>query len=514
MKNRIVLTLVIVSLFVCLFAITSSATEVNGIDYSFSSSDGVNTATVNSNNVNCKLEIANIPETVEYKGVTYTVTTVAGNAFSGSEPNKWAGNKTTKEVYIPATVTSIGDHCFRNCTALTKVKISGSDENFYDAVFYNCTSLVEVDLSEMKRLDSMGQYCFSGCSKLTTIKLPNCLKEINGGSEFLRGCSSLTSIVLPDSITKISDYSFQNAQNLTSINIPKNLVTLGCNNFQSSKVTEMILPSTLEVVGKHIFHGSKIKTLVIASTNIDLTRGTTPTNMFDGSNVTLIFYAGATEAEAKAFATPFAKIKNWTNFISYDTYLKEIKENPTKTYTNTIVYGTRNCSNCSNITNDDVTFQFTNYLSPMQDANVCSCGKTNVVKSYDAIMEFAGYSAKINGDKICVGYTVNGESLKVFTEKTGKTLTLGVAAAIVADNTTEYKAVNSDLSAINDKTVVAPVNSAFAGFDFVISGFTEDYYLTNLVMCAFVYDGEKIYYVDNGGCNEDATPFTFVSVAK
>ena len=514
MKKKILLALLVVSMLVCLFAISASATEVNGIYYSFSSSNGVNTATVNSNNVNCKLEIANIPETVEYKGVTYTVTTIAGNAFSGSEPNKWAGNKTTKEVYIPATVTSIGEHCFRNCTALTKVKISGSDTSFSNAEFYNCSSLVEVDLSEMTKLDSMGQYCFSGCSKLTTIKLPNCLKEINGGSEFLRGCSSLTSIVLPDSITKISDYSFQNAQNLTSINIPKNLVSLGCNNFQSSKVTEMILPSTLEVVGKHIFHGSKIKTLVIASTNIDLTRGTTPTNMFDGSNVTLIFYAGATEADAKAFAAPFAKIKNWTNFISYDTYLKEIKENPTKAYTDTIVYGTRNCSNCSNITNDDVTFQFTNYLSSMQDANVCSCGKTNVVKSYAPIMEFVGYSAKINGNRICIGYTINHESLAVFTEKTNKALTFGVTASIVADGTTQHQTVNSDLTAVNDKTVVALIDSAYAGFDFILSGFTSTHYEKSLVMCAFVYDGSKIFYVDNGGCNEYATPFTFNTVAK
>lgn len=106
MKKKILLALAIVSMLVCLFAITSSATNVDGIYYSFSTSNGVNTASVNSKNVNCQLEIANIPETVEYNGTIYTVTKLEENAFSGSNP-KWAGNKTTKEVIIPKTVSSI-----------------------------------------------------------------------------------------------------------------------------------------------------------------------------------------------------------------------------------------------------------------------------------------------------------------------------------------------------------------------------------------------------------------------
>ena len=129
-------------------------------------------------------------------------------------------------------------------------------------------------------------------------------------------------------------------------------------------------------------------------------------------------------------------------------------------------------------------------------------------------MEFVGYSAKIDGDRICVGYTINQESLKVFNERTDKALTFGVTATIVADGTTQYQTVNSDLTAINDKTIVAQISSEYAGFDFVLSGFTSAHYEKSLVMCAFVYDGSKIIYIDNGGCNEYATPFTFNTVAK
>ena len=196
--------------------------------------------------------------------------------------------------------------------------------------------------------------------------------------------------------------------------------------------------------------------------------------------------------------------------LSYDDYLK----NPTITdYKDTIVYGTRNCE-CGNLANDEVKFQFTDYLSEMQDAISCTCGKTTVVEKYAPIMEFVGYSAKIDGNKICVGYTINDKSLKVFTEKTGKTLSFGVTAAIVADGTTQYQTVNSDLTAVNDKTIVAQISAEYAGFDFILSGFTSAHYEKSLVMCAFAYDGTKVIYIDLGGCNEYATPFTFASQAK
>ena len=114
MKKKILLALAIVSMLVCLFAITSSATNVDGIYYTFSESNGVNTATVNTKNEkNCTLEIVNIPETVEYNGKTYTVNKIESSAFGNVSES--SANQTIKEVTIPKTIAGIGAHAFRNC---------------------------------------------------------------------------------------------------------------------------------------------------------------------------------------------------------------------------------------------------------------------------------------------------------------------------------------------------------------------------------------------------------------
>ena len=60
MKKKIILALVIVSMLVCLFAISASAELIDGIDYSFSGSE----ATVTSKNQSCEVENVVIPETV------------------------------------------------------------------------------------------------------------------------------------------------------------------------------------------------------------------------------------------------------------------------------------------------------------------------------------------------------------------------------------------------------------------------------------------------------------------
>ena len=501
MKKKIILALVIVSMLVCLFAISASATEVNGLYYTFSESNGVCTAKLNTKNVNCTLEVVNIPETVEYNGKTYTVTALEASAFGG---NNWPGNKVVKEITVPATVSSIGNHCFRNCTTLEKITVlaSGGNFTFSNAVFYGCSGLKYADFSK-STLTSIGSHAFTGCSSLETVLLPEGLVSITAAS--FSGLSKLTTVTWPSTLKEISGKQAFSSTGLKEVYLPYGLEKLGNNIFQASKVEIVVIPSTVASVGEHCFNNAKsLKYVVIA--NPDVTNYNNA--MFYESSIDLIFYAG-TEADAKTFAARLSKAA-FTNFVSYDDYLK----NPTITdYKDTIVYGTRNCE-CGNLANDEVKFQFTDYLSEMQDAISCTCGKTTVVEKYAPIMEFVGYSAKIDGNNICVGYTINSKSLKVFTEKTGKTLAFGVTAAVVADGTTQYQTVNSDLTAVNDKTIVAQISSDYAGFDFILSGFTSAHYDKSLVMCAFVYDGTKITYVDLGGCGDYATPFTFNVVAK
>ena len=57
-----------------------------------------------------------IPETVEYNGVVYTVTEIADNAFQN--------NTALTEITIPSTIESIGDNAFAGCSNLESITVN------------------------------------------------------------------------------------------------------------------------------------------------------------------------------------------------------------------------------------------------------------------------------------------------------------------------------------------------------------------------------------------------------
>ena len=101
--KKFLLMLSMIAVFACLFAIsTFAATEIDGIWYDLSGSGENAVAKVtNDNATKCTLENVVIPETVTYKDVTYTVTTINDSAFSGSP---WGQNQTVKSMVIPSTL--------------------------------------------------------------------------------------------------------------------------------------------------------------------------------------------------------------------------------------------------------------------------------------------------------------------------------------------------------------------------------------------------------------------------
>ena len=77
-----------------------------------------------------QLSVAVIPETVTNQGITYTVTSIANNAFNGTT--------TLRSITIPSTITTVGDSAFSNCNTLAEVHISSIESwcnvNFTDYV--------------------------------------------------------------------------------------------------------------------------------------------------------------------------------------------------------------------------------------------------------------------------------------------------------------------------------------------------------------------------------------------
>ncbi|MBO5749261.1 MAG: leucine-rich repeat domain-containing protein, partial [Muribaculaceae bacterium] len=94
-----------------------------------------------------------IPSSVNYNGVTYSVTSIGEDAFYECY--------SLTSIEIPNSVTSIGNYAFYRCSSLTSVVIGNSVTSIgYDA-FYDCSGLTSIEIPNS--VTSIGNWAFSGC---------------------------------------------------------------------------------------------------------------------------------------------------------------------------------------------------------------------------------------------------------------------------------------------------------------------------------------------------------------
>ncbi len=151
------------------------------------------------------LTTATIPETVNYNGITYSVTSIGDAAFRGCS--------SLTSVTIPNSVTSIGGYAFRGCSSLTSITIPNSVTSIGDYAFHGCSSLNSITIPNS--VTSIGDWTFFNCRSLTSITIPNSVMSIENSA--FRRCSSLASVTIPNSVTSIGKYAFYYCSSLTSI---------------------------------------------------------------------------------------------------------------------------------------------------------------------------------------------------------------------------------------------------------------------------------------------------------
>jgi len=128
-----------------------------------------------------------------------TVTTIANSELDGIE------KQLVKSVYIPSSVTEIGDEAFNYYTELEEVIFEQNQ--------------VEVPASEITGLKIIGSSAFSKCFKLKEINLPNTVTTIKNGA--FSSCKSFTEIKLPNGLSTLEDYAISSCENLNCVRIPQ-----------------------------------------------------------------------------------------------------------------------------------------------------------------------------------------------------------------------------------------------------------------------------------------------------
>lgn len=226
------------------FAIQAQTFIVNGIGYSITSDStcGVYSCTT----TNC-----NIPPTVSYDSIEYTVNAIYGN---GGTTGAMYGNNIINSITIPYTIKEISYNALKYFSALTEVhwnaeNVSISNQSSsLQGIFYHCNNLTTITIGDsVKKIPDnfllnnqgnnvteivipdnvieIGDNAFLGCAGLSNISLSNNLRIIGGAAFSL--CTGLFSIVLPDSVRTIGANAFSGCSNLYNLNIGPNVDSIG-----------------------------------------------------------------------------------------------------------------------------------------------------------------------------------------------------------------------------------------------------------------------------------------------
>ena len=257
-----------------------------------------------------EITTANIPASVTYNSVLYSVTSIGEYAFYSCIG--------LTSVTIPNSVTSIGDYAFSGCTGLTSIEIPNSVTSIGNFAFELCTSLTSPIYNAHvfaylptsysgayiipDGIESIAGSAFYWCSDLTSVTLSNSVKSIEYGNFF--SCRALTAInvaadnvnycsedgvlfdkdktkivqypggkqgaySIPNGVTNIREFAFNDCRSLTSVTIPNSVTSIGNYAFRDcTGLTSVTIPNSVTSIGNAAFSGCSALTSPVYNAHI------------------------------------------------------------------------------------------------------------------------------------------------------------------------------------------------------------------------------------------------------
>lgn len=228
-----------------------------------------------------------IPSTVSYGGKTIPVELIVGHAFlgcpalrslrigGGVKKINWgafASCPRLAKVIFEEGCEKVGCGAFVDCQSLKEVVIPQSVKQISASAFANCTSLTDVKLAANPER-AIHWSAFAGCEQMAG-QFPNntpkwfrqgkwdCVVAADGGGvvvgltpgEYAAGSVTIPAQLGGYSVVGLADWAFTSSDELTNVNLPASLLSIGESAFGScSSLTTLRLPEGLRSIGEGVF---------------------------------------------------------------------------------------------------------------------------------------------------------------------------------------------------------------------------------------------------------------------
>ncbi|MBQ8070931.1 MAG: leucine-rich repeat protein [Bacteroidales bacterium] len=164
------------------------------------------------------------------------------------------------EVYLPSSLTSIGQAAFYMCPLLTSIHWAGRITSIGASAFAGCSSL-SGDV-ELPYLGSLGTQAFRDTAIVKVLSLGSITSIVGGvGSNdgVFRRCTSLKEIHFPSTLTSIGQATFANCTSLETVEWGANITSIATQAFISTGPIDDVNIPELTSLGDQAFRESGVK---------------------------------------------------------------------------------------------------------------------------------------------------------------------------------------------------------------------------------------------------------------
>ena len=153
---------------------------------------------------------------------------------------------------LPAGITSIGGGAFYGCSGLKEVRFCINDN--LDTYLTKGHPYIDVDC---------GIKYYINDKEITSIEIPSNVTTL--GHYVFQGCRELTSVTLPAGITSIGSSAFEGCSGLTSLNLPAGITTIGVAAFRgcSGLTSIYVYAEKVPKIGEDVFKGCEAKKCIL-----------------------------------------------------------------------------------------------------------------------------------------------------------------------------------------------------------------------------------------------------------